>query len=125
MGNVYIFFLESQKMDFDFIASILIRCHKIKGCREIFLPVEIFCQNLLNEASDSQFYDLPQIELHWNVLQACHSFYAKPEGTSYAGLKHFFLRPDSTHFLFKASWHFLCSFSAQEAAWHGVISLRL
>lgn len=40
VGNVYIwFFLESQKMDFYSIASILKKCHKIKDTRGIFLPL--------------------------------------------------------------------------------------
>lgn len=61
------FFLESQKMDSDIIASILIKCHKIEGSRDIFFyQLNFCCQNLLNEASDFQFsaHDLPQMDLH-------------------------------------------------------------
>lgn len=55
-------------MDSDFIANILIQCHKIKGSREIcFYQLNFCCQNLSNEASDPQFseHTLPQMELHW------------------------------------------------------------
>lgn len=59
---IFCFFLESQKMDSDFVASILIKCHKIKGSREIFYQLGFCCQN---EAGDSQFSarDIPKMEL--------------------------------------------------------------
>lgn len=42
-------------MGSDFIASILIKCHKIRAI-ERFFTSKIFCSpNLFNEANDSQF----------------------------------------------------------------------
>lgn len=54
-------------MNSDFVASILIKCHKNKGSREIFTSWIYVPKNLLNEASDSQFsaYDPIKMEQHW------------------------------------------------------------
>lgn len=115
VGNVYIFFLESQKMDSDFIASILIKCHKIKGWKIFFFTSWIFFyQNLLNEASDSQFSAL------WPVSDgAALEMFCRPATLFVKCLKvlpmqawlHFFSEAWQ-HFLFKAALHFLCSLSA-------------
>lgn len=54
---IFCFFLESQKMDSDLVTSNLIKCHKIKSSERFFFfnQLDFCCQNLLNEASDSQF----------------------------------------------------------------------
>lgn len=100
VGNVYNFFLESQKMDSDFIASILIKCHKIKGCRETFFFTSwIFCQNLLNEASDSQFLVIGPAPDGAALEMLCSLATLSVQSLKVLSMqawKHFFLRPDST-----------------------------
>lgn len=98
VGNVYNFFLESQKMDSDFIASILIKCHKIKGCREIFF----FTSWIFLPKSFKWSHWFPVLSNMtcpgWAALETCRLATLSVQAWRYflQAWKHFFLRPDST-----------------------------